>query len=89
MEISGNSNLVESLATGEGFSSHFMEILMIIGMVIGFVVWAAIFLSCILYAAFTKRHYINVGFLLALLLGLLSAGFIYGATYQLVLWVMR
>ena len=61
---------------------------MITGMLIGFVIWAAIFLICILYAAFKKKSYINVGFLLALLLGFLSAGFIYGAIYQLVTWVI-
>ena len=61
---------------------------MITGMLIGFVIWAAIFLICILYAAFAKKHYINVWFLLALLLGFLSAGFIYGAIYQLVTWVI-
>ena len=83
------SNLVESLATGSGFSSHLMETQMIIGMAIGFAIWAVIFLICILYAAFAKKHYINVWFLLALLLGFLSAGFIYGAIYQLVMWVVR
>ena len=61
---------------------------MITGMFIGFGIWASIFTVCILYAAFTKKHYINVWFLLALLLGFLSAGFIYGAFYQLVMWVV-
>lgn len=59
---------------------------MFIGMVIGFLVWTVIFIICILYAKFTEKHYINVWFLLALLLGFLSAGFIYGAIYQLVIW---
>lgn len=62
---------------------------MITGMVIGFVTWAAIFIICILYAAFTKKHFINVWFLFVLLLGFLFAGFTYGAIYQLVMWVVR
>ena len=61
---------------------------MITGMVIGLVIWTVIFVVCILYAGFAKKHYINVWFLLALLLGFLSAGFIYGAIYQLVMWVI-
>ena len=61
---------------------------MLTGITIAFVLWSVIFIACVLYAAFTKKSYINVWFLLVLLLGFLSAGFIYGAIYQLVIWVI-
>ena len=61
---------------------------MITGILIGFGIWASIFTVCILYAVFAKKHYINVWFLLALLLGFLSAGFIYGALYQLIIRIL-